>query len=170
MKKQLLFDMENLLLSQFDLHHRLYNNVLDGFTDKETNRRMYNDKNINHVKYLAGHLLNSQYGLAMIAGINPEVKWNDLFAVMGQSEAKDDFLYPGIDEIKAEWNSMYDHIREGLNKLTAVELTETPPAPFDRVADSTGELWTFINHHTAYHIGQIGILRRGFGKEAMRYD
>lgn len=159
-----------LLLKQFDLHHRLYNNVLDEFSDEETNRRLHDNSNINHVKYLAGHLLNSQYGLAKIAGLDPEVKWNDLFAVMGQSEAKDNFLYPDIEEIKAEWNRMHDQIRKGLSQLTEGDLNQTPPEPFDQVAESVGELWTFINHHQAYHIGQIGILRRGFGKEPMSYQ
>lgn len=162
--------MKNLLLTQFDLHHRLYNNVLAGFTDEETNQRLHGDKNMNQVKYLAGHLLNSQYGLGIIAGINPEVKWNDLFAVMGQSEAKDDIEYPDIEEIKNEWNGMHEAIRNGLERLNPKVLNTKPPAPFDQVADSIGDLWAFINHHQAYHIGQIGILRRGFGKEPMRYD
>lgn len=162
--------MKKALLTQFDLHHRLYNNVLEGFTDEETNRRLYDDKNINHVKYLAGHLLNSQYGLAMIAEMEPEIKWNDLFAGMGQSEAKDDFNYPSINEIIDEWNALYESTRGGLSKLTAEDLAASPPAPFEQVADSSGELWAFFNHHIAYHIGQIGILRRGFGKEPMRYD
>ncbi len=162
--------MQKLLLTQFDLHQRLYNNVLAGFTDAETNRRLHDDTNINHVKYLAGHLLNSQYGLGVIAGINPEIKWNDLFAVMGQSEAKDDTAYPSIEKIKAEWNGMHQAIRTGLKKLTPKELDAAPPAPFDQVAETTGDLWAFINHHQAYHIGQIGLLRRGFGKEPLSYD
>ncbi len=162
--------MENLLLAQFDLHHRLYNNVLAGFTDDETNCRLHDNENINHVKYIAGHLLNSQYGLAKIVGMEPEVKWNDLFAVMGKSEAKDDFSYPDIEEIKAEWNEMYEQVRAGLSKLSAEDLSKKAPAPFDNIANSVGELWTFINHHTSYHIGQIGILRRGFGKEPMSYE
>lgn len=160
----------NLLLIQYDMHHRLYNNVLDGFTDPETNRRLHDDRNINHVKYLAGHLLNSQYGLARIAGLEPEVKWNDLFAVMGQSEAKDDYPYPDIEEVKAEGNRMHEQILEGLQGLSDEALNNQPPAPFGRVAESLGELWSFINHHQAYHIGQIAILRRAFGKEPMRYD
>ncbi len=45
--------MKKALLVQFDLHHRLYNNVLDGSADEETHRRLYDDENINHVKYLA---------------------------------------------------------------------------------------------------------------------
>ncbi len=97
--------MNQSLLIQFDLHQRLYNNVLDGFTDSETNQRPNGDRNVNHVKYLAGHLLNSQYGLTMMAGLQPLVKWNDLFAVMGQSEAKDDFNYPSIKEIKVYGNN-----------------------------------------------------------------
>ncbi|HET8736045.1 MAG TPA: DinB family protein [Pricia sp.] len=162
--------MENPLLTQFNLHQKLYNNVLEGFTDEESNTRLHGDKNINHVKYLAGHLLNSQYGLARIAGMEPDIKWNELFAVMGQSKAQDDFTYPSLDEIKTEWNQMHEDTREGLSKLTEADLASTPPAPFDRVASSKEELWAFINHHQAYHIGQIGILRRGFGKEPMRYD
>jgi len=162
--------MNKLLLTQFDLHHRLFHNVLDGFTDEETNRRMYGNQNINHVKYLAGHLLNSQYGLAMIAGLEPQVKWNNLFAVMGQSEARDDITYPDIEEIKKEWKDLYAPIRKGLKELRAEELEKLPPAPFEQVAESTGELWAFINHHVAYHIGQIALLRKGFGKEPMSYE
>jgi uncharacterized damage-inducible protein DinB len=162
--------MNQFLLTQFDLHQRLYNNVLDGFTDAETNLRPYQDDNVNHVKYLAGHLLNSQYGLSMIAGLQPEVKWNNLFAVMGQSEAKDDFNYPPIKEIKDEWNRLYEPARKELSKLTADELADIPPPPFDKVAESKGELWAFINHHIAYHIGQISILRKAFGKKPMSYE
>lgn len=162
--------MSQFLLTQFDLHQLLYNNVLDGFTDAETNRRPYDDENINHVKYLAGHLLNSQYGLSKIAGLQPTVKWNELFAVMGQSEAKDSFNYPSIKEIKDEWNALYEPTRKGLSNLTEDDPAETPPPPFDKVAETKGELWAFINHHQAYHIGQISLLRKAFGKEPMSYE
>lgn len=122
---------ENPLLIQFDLHHRLYNNVLHGFTEKEANQRPCKDNNINHVKYLAGHLLNSQYGLATISGADFKKKWHELFAVMDQSEARDEHSYPNLEEIIAEWNGMYVQIRSGLRGLTAVELNNPPPFPFD---------------------------------------
>tara|TARA_R100001143_G_scaffold63594_1_gene73160 strand:+ start:15437 stop:15922 length:486 start_codon:yes stop_codon:yes gene_type:complete len=160
----------NPLITQYNLHHRLYNNVLDGFTEDECNQRLDHYPEINHVKYLAGHLLNSQYGIVMIAGLKPETKWNELFAVMGQSEAKDDIPYPHIDEIKAEWNKFYEPTLSGLKKLTTNDLNQKPPAPFDQVSESVGQLWAFISHHQAYHIGQIGILRRAFGKEPMSYE
>ncbi|MEX2457211.1 MAG: DinB family protein [Balneolaceae bacterium] len=162
--------MKNFLIIQFDLHQRLFNNVLNGFTEEETNRRPYGDTNVNHVKYLAGHLLNSQYALPMIAGLEPEVKWNELFAAMGQSVAKDDFPYPTIEEIKDEWNAWYEPTRKGLMDLSNEDLGLPLPAPFNEVSDSKGDFWAFINHHQAYHIGQISILRKVFGKEPMSYE
>jgi len=161
--------MKTPLLTQYDMHHRLFMNALADFIDAETNMRLDGYPLVNHVKYLAGHLLNSQYGLATLAGLNPEVKWNDLFAVGGQSEARDDYPYPHIEEIKNEWNAIHSGTRAGLAGLTETELSEKPPAPFDQVAESVIELWAFINHHQAYHIGQISLLRRGFGKEPMSY-
>ncbi|SMO46167.1 DinB family protein [Fodinibius sediminis] len=161
--------MKNAMLTQFDLHQQLYNNVLDGFSDAESNRRLHGNRQMNHVKYLAGHLLDSQYGLALIAGVDVTPRWQELFAGRGQSEARDDAPYPELEDIKTEWNSLYKPVRQGLSSIAPQELNSTPPKPFDQVARSTGELWAFINHHVAYHIGQIGILRRGFGKESMQY-
>jgi hypothetical protein len=168
--QDLFMEIRNLLLVQFDLHHRLYNNVLEGFTDAESNQRLRGINGMNHVKYLAGHLLNSNYGLAAAAGMKPDIKWNDLFAVMGLSKAKDNFPYPTIEEIKIEWNNLYPGLRSNLAKMDAEALARKPPAPFDQVSNPNGELWAFINHHIAYHIGQIGILRKGFGKDSIRYD
>jgi|SRR5690625_1238222 len=162
--------MKNQLLTQYHLHHKLYNNVLDGFTDEETNRRLYNDTNINHVKYLAGHILDSQYGIALLADISIEPKWTNLFAGAGLSEAKDDIEYPSIEAIKNEWNTIHDPIRNGLEDIPQKLLNQKPPAPMDQFAESRGEFWAFLNHHIAYHIGQIGILRRGFGKPPMSFD
>ncbi|NGP87106.1 DinB family protein [Fodinibius halophilus] len=123
----------NALLIQFDLHHRLYNDVLDGFADQETNRRLHGNTDINHVKYLPGHLLDSQYGLAMLAGIKPKIKWEGLFEGMGQSEARDDIEYPSIGAIRQEWNRLHDPVREGLKQLTAEELKTSHIRPSMRL-------------------------------------
>jgi hypothetical protein len=63
-------------------------------------------------------------------------------------------------------------IRKGLENIPDAALetvirAKHPIAPFD---DTLGGLWAFINHHQAYTIGQIGILRRGLGKPAMKYS
>ncbi|UGU17394.1 DinB family protein [Sinomicrobium kalidii] len=172
--------MKTQLLAQFDLHQRLYNNVLEDLTDEETNKRVNGNTQMNHIKYLAGHLLNAQYGLAYLAGMSPEVKWNELFAAAGQSEAKDGIPYPDIEAVKNEWNQIHGEIRKGLEKLSSDTLNDTPAPPLDGIIgnstlqgvfdNTVAGLWAFFNHHQAYHIGQIGILRRGLGKAAMHYD
>lgn len=162
--------MKSLLLLQLDLHQKLYNNVLEGFSDAESNQRLHDNPQINHVKYLAGHLLNSQYGLAQLSGMEADVKWNDLFAAMNQSTAKDNFPYPHIEEIRDEWNRLYEPTRNGLSKMTEKDLLNIPPTPLDQVSKTVGDLWAFLNHHAAYHIGQIGLIRRGFGKPPMSYE
>lgn len=155
------------LILQFDLHQKLFNNVLEGFSDEETNTRLHDDKNMNHVKYLAGHLLNAQYGLAALAGVNANPKWNELFAPIGQSKAKDDFPYPSIEDIKAEWNRLHEPTKAGLGELSEKDMIKKAPIEF---FGTVGEMWAFLNDHQSYHIGQIGILRRGFGKEPMSYE
>lgn len=160
------------LLAQYDLHCKWFHNALADFTDEEVNQRL--DKNMNHVKYLAGHLLNSQYAYAMIGDIKVERKWDELFAGRGKSRAKDNFPYPTIEEIKAEWDQLQPTVRSGLEALPEETLKkELPGSPVAQlgVLDSTiGDLWAFLNLHQVYHIGQIGILRKGFGKEAMKYS
>ncbi|MCO5235312.1 MAG: DinB family protein [Chitinophagaceae bacterium] len=49
------------LLAQYDWVNKWFHNSLEGFTDQETNRRL--NPGMNHVKYLAGHLLNAQIGI-----------------------------------------------------------------------------------------------------------
>lgn len=166
--------MKQLLLAQFDFNHRLYNNALDSFTDEETNLRLCGDTRINHVKYIAGHLLNSQYAFALLANVPVDWKWNDLFAGRGQTEARDDISYPSIEQITDEWNRINKPIKNGLETLSDTELNRTAPDPMDKIfenseffSNSIAGVWTFLNYHQAYHIGQIGILRRGFGKEPM---
>jgi uncharacterized damage-inducible protein DinB len=169
--------MKNNLLTQFDLHQQLYNNVLANFTDEETNRRLQGDTNMNHVKYIAGHLVNSQYIFAFLAGVKVERKWDELFAGRQRTKVGDDISYPSIETIKTEWNDIYDEIRDGLEQLFPDDLNRIPPKPLDTIFEddaiidnTVGGLWAFFNDHQAYHIGQIGILRRGFGKDPMRYD
>lgn len=159
------------LLAQYDSLYKWFSNALVDFTDDETNERVH--KNMNHVKYVAGHIMNAQYGLAWIAGVKVESKWDELFAGQGKTKALDDYPYPSIEDIKAEWEQLCPLIRKGLETLPEESLEkELPGSPLagSKVFDATvGDFWAFLIIHQIYHIGQIGILRRGFNKEPMKY-
>lgn len=154
------------LMAQFDLHTTLYNNVLVDINEEEADMRLAPE--VNNVKWLAGHLVWGQSGLANIAGVSMNVEWLDHYNTQLKGPVEITAKVPSLDEIKKAWNEVTPTIREGLEKLPE-EALDTPadfPMPAFR---SLGGLWAFINHHQAYTIGQIGILRRALGKEAMKY-
>ena len=104
-----------------------------------------------------------------------DLPWRDHFHTK-QGGSPEDFNapkseLPTLQQVKDKWNEFAPLIRNGLETLpeealnTVIEVKH-PIAPFD---NTLGGLWAFINHHQAYTIGQIGILRRGLGKEAMKY-
>jgi hypothetical protein len=162
------------LLAQYDLHNLLFNNVIAEISDEEANKCVADPMNC--VKWLAGHLLWANANLANIGGAPIVVLWRDHFYTKeGGSPAafnapKSEL--PTLEEIKNKWNEDAKVIRKGLENLPEEALNSTvkfnhPILPFD---NTLAGLWAFINHHQAYTIGQIGILRRGLGKEAMKYN
>lgn len=164
-------DSKTQLLKQFDLLDRWFKNSLMNLTDEETNQRI--DPKINHIKYVAGHLFHSNYSFARMAGLKVETKWDELFAGRGQSKALDNYPYPTIKEIIAEWDNLFPKVREGLARLSEEVLSNEVPSPIAQSGifnSSIRDLWTFLNFHQAYHIGQIGMLRKGLGKETMKYQ
>ena len=78
--------------------------------------------------------------------------------------------YPPIEEITAKWRDASAAISEGITKIPESVLSS--PAPFKApIADETmlGAL-SFLISHEAYHIGQLSLLRKMVGKEAMSYN
>jgi hypothetical protein len=162
------------LLAQYELHHLLYNNVLEGISDAEANKCIADP--MNSVKWLAGHLLWANGNLANLAGAKVEVPWRDHFHTkQGASPAdlnapKSDL--PTIEQIISKWNEIAPAIKAGLENLPEEALNSVvefkhPIYPFD---NTLAGFWAFLNDHQSYTIGQIGILRRGLGKEAMKYS
>jgi len=161
------------LLAQYDLHNVLFNNVLADISDEESNRCIADP--MNSVKWLAGHLGWAQLNLGNIGGNKIDFAWRDHFHTK-QGGGPEDFNapkseLPTLQQVIDKWNEMGPIIRKGLENLSEEALSseiqvQHPIAPFD---NTLAGLWAFINHHQAYTIGQIGILRRGLGKEPMKY-
>jgi uncharacterized damage-inducible protein DinB len=161
------------LLAQYDLHDVLFNNVIAGISDAESNTPIAD--RTNSAKWLAGHLLWANANFANIGGIKIDVKWRDHFHTREGGGPEDlnapPSPLPTLQEIKDKWSQDSPVLRKALENLpeqaldTVIEINH-PIAPFD---NTLGGLWAFINHHQAYHIGQIGIIRRALGKPAMSY-
>ena len=164
---------KKVLLDQFDLHNVLYNTVIADISDEEANKCVADP--MNSVKWLAGHLLWAQGNLANIGGAKIEVRWRDHFHTKQGATPADlaapPSELPTLEQIKTKWNEDGPVIRKGLENLpdAALETVIQIPHPIFPFDNTLAGLWAFINHHQAYTIGQIGILRRGLGKEPMSY-
>jgi DinB family protein len=165
---------KKVLLAQYDLHNLLYNNVIADISDEESNKCIADP--MNSVKWLAGHLLWANGNLANIGGTKVSMPWRDHFHTK-QGGTPEDFNapkseLPTLEQIKNKWNEDGPMIRAGLENLpdAALDTVIDIPHPIFPFDNTLAGLWAFINHHQAYTIGQIGILRRGLGKDAMKYS
>lgn len=149
---------------QFDLHTRLFNNVLDGISDTDTNSRA--NEHVNHLKWLAGHLCSARFGFKDLAQLDQADPYGDLF---GHGKAiNPEADYPSIENIRENWNAISGQISAAFDQLPAEALEAN--APKVPIGDGKmGDFLDFLMHHEAYHIGQMGILRRFLGKDAMSY-
>jgi hypothetical protein len=154
------------LLDQYDLHTLLFNNVLVDISEEESTVRLV--PSINHVKWLAGHLVWGQRSLANMGGVIRDIVWLDHYNTQIPHPPGPEIPVPTLEQIKAAWNEYAGPIRDGLEKLSQEALDTPVEFPMPAFRSQEG-LWTFINDHQAYTIGQIGILRRALGKEAMKY-
>jgi uncharacterized damage-inducible protein DinB len=154
------------LKAQLDLHNRLFNNVLDGITEEESSTR--SNEHINHIKWIAGHMLATRMGsMSRMAGLEPNTSYGTLFArgVKPDPNAP----YPSLEEIMSKWNSRGAAISEGIAALPEQALSSKSGADVPISDDTLQGLIAFLVSHEAYHIGQLSLLRKMAGKEAMSF-
>ena len=53
--------------NQYDLQSRLFNNVMQGITDEDAQKRI--SENTNNFAWIAAHTLDLQYNIAMMTGL-----------------------------------------------------------------------------------------------------
>jgi len=157
---------KDMLLAQFDLHTKLFINALKGFTDDTANQRAA--PGINHAKWLAGHLLAVRMNMGKLAGAHTDCSWLPLFQA-GTSATDDTSVYPPIEAVIDKWNEVTPAIRAAYASLTDEALQA--PSPFPQpCGDNFISTWAFLEHHQAYTIGQVSLIRRMMGLDAMSYS
>ena len=154
------------LKAQFDLQTRLFSNALEGITDNESAHR--DSDHVNHIKWIAGHLLNTRLdSFTRVTGGQADTS---LGAQFGRGVPLDPSAsYPPIESIRSRWADSSAAISEGLAHIPEDILAAPSPAQAPIADDTVRGLIAFLVSHEAYHIGQLGLLRKMAGKEAMSY-
>lgn len=157
---------------QFDLHTRLFNNVLEGISDNQGSERL-NDQ-VNHLQWIAGHLTNSRYNFAPMLGVNSKFPYVDLYTDATKPPPNNKPLdtsakYPSLTEIKKYWNDLAAPFIASVSNMSDEQLSSPIPFAVPIGGNSVLDLIAFLASHESYHIGQMGILRKYLGKDAMSY-
>lgn len=117
----------------------------------------------NCMNWVVGHLLASRNAVHATLGLAPA--WGHTAAeryARGSAPLTGDAAVP-FDELLASWAASQAALLEGIARAPAELLDRALPEPGFFGARSTGELLAGLAFHEAYHVGQLGLLRRAAG-------
>ena len=154
----------SITIAQFELQTSWFLNSLINISEEESNKQIA--ENLNPIKWVAGHILNTRMSLlTILSGKAQDTNYSKHFG-KGSSN-KLDVSFPTLEEIKLKWNSISTELTECLVGLTEEKLSSPPPFQSSIPNNTLQGLIAYMVIHEAQHIGQLSILRKLLGKEAM---
>ena len=152
------------LRALFRLNTRMYLNCLEGLSDSEAQARPSSETN--SIAFLALHLADTRYFLAGYLGLSVQNPLADYEAASGIDDIEE---MPSVEELRTIWRDVASHLEECFDSLTPDQLSATSEQSFP-VEDPTvlGGI-AFLAQHEAYHIGQMGLVRKYLGKGGIGY-
>lgn len=153
-------DSISALAEGFRISTNLYLKALHGLESEALVARVAGAAN--PIIWIAGHLVQFRSRLALVIGARQhEIPWASLF--MTGSRPGDPEDYPPIEEIVAMWGAVSADIQARFEEMDGDALAALPPvgvATPDGTVRGAVALFAF---HDAYHIGQMGLIRRVLG-------
>lgn len=150
-----------------DLNTRLFMNCLEGMSDEQALERI--GAKTNNAAFVAAHLVESRHFLAGAVGLESESPFKE--ALSNAKSLEDVKELPSLDAIRAAWSDVSKALAEHLETLDDDALAAKAPFAFPiDGGDTVLGCLTFLTQHDTYHLGQLALLRRQLGLEAMSYS
>jgi DinB superfamily len=150
----------------FNMNDRLFLSTLNGVSEEQANERITG--HVNPIKWIAAHTVWARYNALMFLGASVENPYNDLFE---NFRAYDSSLkYPSLREIKEEWNKVSGLLKNAIQNVSEDHLNGDSPIKSPIGDFTNGGTIAFLAQHESYDIGQLGLLKKFFTKEAMSYN
>jgi uncharacterized damage-inducible protein DinB len=147
------------------LHTRLVQNAFVGVSDDLAGRRPPGSGN--SLAFLLCHLLDARWFTSDFAArplaypLPPEFQ---------EARSADDIeAYPPLDSLLEAWNEVSIHLTDSLCAMSELRAREPSPHRFPVDDDTRLGGLTFLMSHEAYHIGQLGLIRRQLGLESLDF-
>lgn len=130
--------------------------------DQESAERRPNDRT-NSLAYVACHVLDARFYLMRACGHDMTNPWQELFDAARTVEDLKEF--PPLYEIRTVWDEVHEATVGHLGELSAAELSADASHGFPIDDPSLVGVITFLAFHEAYHVGQMGLIRKYQGFE-----
>lgn len=119
----------------------------------------------NHAAFIALHMLDARCFL--IRALGADVR-HGFEALTDQARRLEDVAeYPSPAEILGAWKRVSGELVPTLAAVTAEELAGPSPHRFPVDDETMLGLLAFLAQHEAYHMGQLGIIRRAHGRSGL---
>ncbi len=140
-------------------------NVLAGVDDELAQRRPQGGAN--NMSFIAAHIADARYMLASILGEDVKSPLDrSLDAVHHIDQVK---VFPRLTEILAAWDSTSGLLRDRFAAATPAILDSEAPLSLPTEVNTVLAGATVLLQHESFHLGQMALLRRIFGLDAMSY-
>ena len=146
----------------FKINNSMVTRGLDGLSDDEAWYQM--EGKGNPVAWIVGHLTETRAQMLGLLGAPWDAGWSTAFPRGG--ERRDRAAYPSRSAIEARFNETHEAMRAAFASLTAERLAA--PAPVSIAGAKTiADLLAFFAFHEAYHLGQVGFIRKQLGHSSL---
>jgi uncharacterized damage-inducible protein DinB len=119
----------------------------------------------NSINWIVGHLLATRNSICKLLNCDPIMTPEQCEPYSRGSDAgnTDDFI--PLKDLMKLFKQSQQTILDQIAELTDEQLTTPIPTDNENKPDTLANQLLFFNFHEAYHVGQIGMMRRLIGKE-----
>lgn len=146
----------------FKINNSMVTRGLDGLSDDEAWYQM--EGKANPLAWMIGHLTETRAQMLGLLGAPWDPGWGSRFK--RGAERMDRSAYPTVAEIGAKFVETHDAMRAAFALLTEERLASPSPVSFAG-AQTVADLLAFFAFHEAYHLGQVGFIRKNIGHSSL---
>jgi hypothetical protein len=146
----------------FKINNSMVTRGLDGLSDDEAWYQM--EGKGNPIAWIVGHLTETRAQMLGMLGAPWDAGWGKAFS--RGSERHDRSTYPSRAAIEARFTETHGAMRAAFASLTPERLAAPTPVSLAG-AKTIADLLAFFAFHEAYHLGQVGFIRKHLGHSSL---
>lgn len=156
------------LIPMFRMHTQNFDNVLAGIKDTDAKARV--EGRTNHILWIAGNLVNTRYWIAGLLGLPDKDPNDELFQMAKALDPTAE--YPDLKTLHTRWHTISPKLFQKLLTVSDTVLKEPCPIGMgvDYFEENKQNMIGMSLDRESYLLGQLGLMRRIFNYEGMKYD